>query len=168
MNNDIVLIELDLPLDFDEFLKPACLPDPLLDLYIINNTCVVSGWGTNSSSGKHYSKGSNVISSFPVSVGVAQEILNFVEVPIAECNQSYYDPASITDNMFCAGFLETGGKDSCQGDSGGPLVCEAADSAVAFITGIVSWGGACAVPNYPGVYTKVINYVDWIQNVLVG
>ncbi|PIO13067.1 hypothetical protein AB205_0135990, partial [Aquarana catesbeiana] len=76
------------------------------------------------------------------------DLLQCLEAPILsheDCQNSY--PGQITGNMICLGYLE-GGKDSCQGDSGGPVVCNGV------LQGVVSWGIGCALPGYPGVYTK--------------
>jgi len=46
-----------------------------------------------------------------------------------------------------------------QGDSGGPLFVNGQQ------VGIVSWSvKPCTVPPYPGVYTEVSYYVDWINS----
>ncbi|KAG8166276.1 hypothetical protein KVR01_004828 [Diaporthe batatas] len=85
--------------------------------------------------------------------------LRKVTVPVisrATC-QSQYGTSAITTNMFCAG-LTAGGKDSCSGDSGGPIV----DSSKTLL-GLVSWGQGCAEPNFAGVYTRVGQFVDWIN-----
>jgi secreted trypsin-like serine protease len=47
-----------------------------------------------------------------------------------------------------------------QGDSGGPLIVNN------YQAGIVSWSvKPCAQAPYPGVYTEVAHYVDWIRNI---
>lgn len=73
--------------------------------------------------------------------------------PIADCNDADSYNGDITSRMFCAGF-EAGGKDSCQGDSGGPIAYQRSDDR-RVLTGIVSWGFGCAVPELFGVYTRI-------------
>ena len=65
----------------------------------------------------------------------------------------------MTTNMICAG---KEGKDTCQGDSGGPLVVAVENKWT--LIGVTSWGKGCGVANQPGVYTKVINFINIINN----
>merc|ERR1711981_517275 len=141
-NNDFIILKLSSTLTFNDNVGPACLPDPDHAPDTKGQTCFVSGWGTLSSGG-----------SSPSS-------LQWVAVPTVtnqQCSQAY---SGITDSMICAGLPE-GGKDSCQGDSGGPFVCRDNDKAV--LTGVVSFGIGCALPDYPGVYARTTAVLDWVK-----
>ena len=95
--------------------------------------------------------------------------MKYASVPLIlleDCVQprTIYEVYEVTSNMVCAGFIE-GGIDSCQGDSGGPLVVpRSSTDATAIIYGVVSWGDGCAHPYAPGLYSRVANYLDWIQS----
>ncbi|XP_063897916.1 serine protease snake-like [Helicoverpa armigera] len=76
----------------------------------------------------------------------------------------------ITENQICAGDYEHGGRDTCQGDSGGPMQImeERVDCVHNFplhtIVGVTSFGRDCGRKMSPGVYTRVSQYVEWIEN----
>ncbi|XP_077123064.1 ovochymase-1 isoform X3 [Ranitomeya variabilis] len=143
---DLALIRLAEELTFNDFVRPVCLPsmeEPLQP----SSLCVVTGWGSTREDGQY----SNRLQQLPV------PILNNTI-----CNSNYY-PGAISDNMFCAGFPGSEGKDACQGDSGGPLVCPRSNKTYV-LYGIVSWGVGCARPKRPGVYTRVRSFLSWIEN----
>ncbi|XP_043822604.1 anionic trypsin [Dromiciops gliroides] len=142
MDNDIMLIKLKTPAVLNARVAAISLPKSCAPA---GTECLISGWGNTVSFGADY-----------------PDVLQCLEVPLlseAQCQASY--PRQITENMVCAGYLE-GGKDSCQGDSGGPVVCNGE------LQGVVSWGYGCALKNKPGVYTKVCNYVDWIETTIAA
>lgn len=83
------------------------------------------------------------------------------------CNRSF--SGMITDNMICAGGMIANKRDACSGDSGGPLVMDVVTDSDdgssqehVSLVGVVSFGNDCALKNYPGIYTRVSNYYDWI------
>uniref|UniRef100_A0A3B5MWK5 trypsin n=1 Tax=Xiphophorus couchianus TaxID=32473 RepID=A0A3B5MWK5_9TELE len=71
----------------------------------------------------------------------------------------------LTNNMFCAGTPE-GGKDSCNGDSGSGFTLQSENGRF-WAAGIVSWGLGCGQKGSYGFYTKVANYVDWINKIIM-
>ncbi|XP_068183573.1 hyaluronan-binding protein 2-like [Antennarius striatus] len=147
IHNDIALLKLS---DTDgvcahetQFVKAACLPDaPLPD----GIECTISGWGAteNSEFGS-----TNLLQA------------NVLLINQGKCSESKVYGRALDNTMFCAGHLQ-GGIDSCQGDSGGPLTCN--QNNVKVVYGLVSWGDQCGRKNKPGVYTRVLNFVDWIRS----
>ncbi|XP_053660394.1 trypsin [Anopheles marshallii] len=144
-NNDIALLELTYPVSISDRVMPICLPQAT-EMYE-GTRGIVTGWGRTKSGG-----------------GLSGT-LQQTEVPILtnrECRRAGYWAFQITNRMICAGYLE-GGKDSCQGDSGGPLQVLNTKLNHYELVGVVSWGRACAQKNFPGVYTRVSQYLHWIN-----
>ncbi|XP_075142844.1 complement factor I isoform X2 [Leptodactylus fuscus] len=144
--NDIALLEVQniykqpTCMQADNNLVPACVPWSPYQ-FKAGDTCTVSGWG----------RGDGLSKVFHLKWGHIHLMNN--------CSSVYKE--RFFDKMECAGTYD-GSIDSCKGDSGGPLVCHDAEG-VAYVWGIVSWGENCGEPGYPGVYTKVAHYFEWIS-----
>jgi secreted trypsin-like serine protease len=102
----------------------------------------------------------------------APRLLHEVDIEVIdpqEC-KAVYDQLQVSaftigDTEICA-TGPRGGKDSCFGDSGGPLVVPEGNGYVQ--VGIVSWGPQCGNPLFPGVYTRVSSFSDWIKGTMGG
>lgn len=71
----------------------------------------------------------------------------------------------ISDSQLCAGGLS--GQDSCKGDSGGPLMGQVNVYNNWMALGVVSYGPSpCGTSGWPGVYTRVTAYIDWILSTI--
>lgn len=54
-----------------------------------------------------------------------------------------------------------------QGDSGGPLQIKNPNYLCMHLQiGVTSFGKFCGKKNLPGVYTKVSNYISWIEEIV--
>ncbi|XP_043825702.1 complement factor I [Dromiciops gliroides] len=144
--NDIALIEMKKhPTKTTcelENTTPACVPWSKY-LFKPGDKCFISGLGQNEGIKNIYK-------------------LKWGEVKLIDNCSQYYSHRFFEKEMECAG-TDDGSIDACKGDSGGPLVCMDSND-VFYVWGIVSWGENCGKPEFPGVYTKVSNYFDWISH----
>lgn len=149
-DNDIALIKMNasLQLNEDEKWKTICLPTSNVTFNF--SRCLAIGWGLLSFGGER------------------PQILQEIEMPLVSrtvCTKNFKDINKVTENMICAGHLK-GSKGVCHGDSGGPLQCQSEDGSW-FQIGVTSWTQGCAWENYPGVFSRVLQYSKWI-NVVTG
>lgn len=142
---DIAVLKLKMPITFRMNVAPACLPekDWAESTLMTQKSGIVSGFGRTHEKGR------------------TSTTLKMLEVPYVDRNTCKLSSKfAITTNMFCAGY-DAKPEDACQGDSGGPHVTRFKDTY--FVTGIVSWGEGCAQKGKYGVYTKVTNFLKWID-----
>uniref|UniRef100_A0AAR2LLU3 Suppressor of tumorigenicity 14 protein homolog n=1 Tax=Pygocentrus nattereri TaxID=42514 RepID=A0AAR2LLU3_PYGNA len=143
-DNDIALMELDSPVNFNQNIWPICLPAATHE-FPAGQVVWITGWGATREGGSLAS------------------VLQKAEVRIINntvCSQLMND--EVTPHMICAGVL-AGEVDACQGDSGGPMSSVDPNSGRLFLAGVVSWGDGCGRKNRPGVYTRVTKYRSWIR-----
>lgn len=153
INNDIAVVELTESLNI-----PAVqLADAATtrQFALANSTVTVAGWGGR----KGYVQEEGPTADFP-------DILHKVDLTLLSNEQCIprFGTTRITNAMICATSLEQ--KGSCQGDSGGPLVIDTNTGPQQ--VGIVSFGAGCADPDFPGVYTRVSTFLDWIDILTTG
>ena len=146
--NDVAIIKFATAFTINQYVQPICPPPAQSGEWMSEGAPIhVCGWGA-----LQY-------------LGLGPEQLHCVDtkyVPFAKCSSNDSYGTSILPGMFCAGEFDEGGKDACQGDSGGPATYNGN------VVGVTSWGYGCAFPNYPGVYSDLAFYRDWIERNVDG
>jgi secreted trypsin-like serine protease len=145
--NDIMVYKLASRIDPDTGVKPLRLntsPLPPSDGQLLT----VMGLGRTSDGGQ---------------LATLLQDVEVNKIDFNDCNDgNSFNGEIIDEQMICAG-VATGGKDACAGDSGAPLVLRGGDPSQDVQMGLVSFGEGCANVNFPGVYTRVSFYNDWIK-----
>jgi len=153
--NDIALLRLDRQVPFNKYVRPACLANSFQP-HTANS--LATGWGLTDYQGKP----SKMLMKVVLELYSSQE-----------CNVTYISAISrqlkngiIEKSQLCAG-SHNYRRDTCQGDSGGPLqVYHPYQSCMYEVVGVTSFGKGCGNINTPGVYTRVYNYLDWIEGIV--
>ncbi|XP_013113565.1 phenoloxidase-activating factor 2 isoform X2 [Stomoxys calcitrans] len=153
--NDVALLILEDPFNWQENIRPICLPEP--NTNFDRSRCYATGWGKDKFSRD----------------GEYQVILKKIDLPIVPqdtCQQQLRQTRlglyfNLHESFVCAGGEK--GKDTCKGDGGSPLVCPVPGSPDRFYqVGIVAWGVGCAEENIPGVYANIPHLRPWISEKL--
>uniref|UniRef100_A0A452SLL0 Peptidase S1 domain-containing protein n=1 Tax=Ursus americanus TaxID=9643 RepID=A0A452SLL0_URSAM len=155
LRHDIALVLLSFSVNYSSYIQPVCLPERAF--HVESGTeCWVAGWGRLAGG----ETDPDFVAPAPVSVHL-QETKQLI-LHYKKCNQILLTRLGSLRNLVKKGMLcgYQDGKSLCKGDSGGPLVCEL--NATWVQVGIVSWGIGCGRKNYPGVYTEVSFYKDWV------
>ncbi|XP_041132843.1 hepatocyte growth factor activator-like isoform X1 [Polyodon spathula] len=137
-----------------QFVQPLCLPENDLT-FPDHHCCHIAGWG-------HMDEKKAADKEIKYAHHLQETVVPLV--PFEQCSRPEVYGTELTSNMLCAGYLTDCRRDACQGDSGGPLACE--QDGISYLYGIISWGDGCGRTNKPGVYTKVTNYVNWINSII--
>jgi len=148
--NDIAILALASKVEFRPGVVPACMPDEYrgrnLTTLLSSPSPTITGWGATFVGGGTVSR------------------LREAQVPVVgadECS-ARYRPVGVrlSEKQLCAG---RGGTDTCQGDSGGGMVANNLGGRWTLV-GVTSFGVDCARPDFPGVYTRVDQYLEWIRS----
>ena len=150
LNNDIGLVKLADPLQFDQLIAPIDLASIEAEDALLTPTTddlIITGWGAESERGPHV-----------VDLRYAQETF----IPTKTCQMPLSYGNAVTDNMLCAGYR---GRGTCDADSGGPLFIQR-DHATLF--GLTSFAKGCAEPLKFDVFTRVSKFQDWLRSCLAA
>ncbi|XP_063701401.1 serine protease easter-like [Culicoides brevitarsis] len=150
--NDIAVLRLAKPVKYSFFVKPICLPSDSelrAKTDFTDTKFVTAGWGRTEKKQQSEVKLKTVVDW----------------VSLNACNVVYEKAKTkVTEKQLCAGGKNS--RDSCQGDSGGPLMTLHKKDKLNYIylAGVISYGPArCGSKGWPGIYTRVGHYVDWIK-----
>ena len=149
LKHDIALLKLCKTVDYTQSIQPIKLIPK--DFSIPKSSPVTAaGWGRQ--------KAGNYTSISRVMMKVTIQTIE-----LGTCRRAYN---WISRGQICAGSEKLGGtgKDTCKGDSGGPLWYKI--NGTTYQVGIVSGGKGCGARGYPGFYTRIAHYRDWIDKYL--
>ncbi|XP_028978874.2 tryptase-2-like [Esox lucius] len=142
--NDIALVKVNQSVALTKLVGRVKLPETD-DNFSSASECWVTGWGETTDGAPRD--------------GILQQ-LNIPIVSKKDCLKVY---PHLSSNFMCAGDRK-GGMDTCVGDAGGPLVCVSAGEFLQ--VGIIGFRPSCTTRPYPGLYTRVASYLDFIKGTI--
>ncbi|XP_047518163.1 serine protease snake-like isoform X2 [Pieris napi] len=152
--NDIALLRTDRDIELNKYVVPACLHDGGA---LFNSIAIITGWGVTAYLDK----------SRP-------DVLKKATVErfeTSECEKKYPKYRLLPNGynsttQMCYG-NRVSNQDTCKGDSGGPLQVDHPNIRCMYmVIGITATGSLCGKAGLPSIYTRVENYVPWIEEIV--
>ncbi|XP_062551046.1 CLIP domain-containing serine protease B15-like [Armigeres subalbatus] len=145
-DDDVALLKLADRVEFDAHVQPICLTrqDDLHSALLEGQMFTI------------FSRG-------PPRAGYVPHNKHPIMLPLRNssvCEKIYRDiRLELSKSQLCVGGEP--GKDSCRGDSGGPLMLHSMNRW--YQVGLVSLGSEQCGGRIPGIYVKLVDYLDWIE-----
>ena len=145
--DNVALLRLATPLQFDSHVQPACLPEPG-DGHSVFLQCDIAGWGRANSS------------------DTLPDKLHSDTVPLASdefcAAPEIFGDRFVPRKSVCSGPNRGSHVDPCHGDAGAGITCldKSNDRMIAF--GILGEGDKQGCGRRAGIYAKLSGFVDWI------
>ncbi|CAH8442169.1 unnamed protein product [Schistosoma turkestanicum] len=151
---DLALLELENPLPLeDPGVQLAELPpgEDYLNWPADHVECIFVGWGCRVKNGKPSAQA---------------QAVHLITLKNKDCSLMYGNAAGLNDHHeFCAGYYQ-GRVGICSGDSGSGLIYKTGNKN--YVVGVASATHATAPELYPGLFTRVSYFRNWIDEVIDG
>ncbi|XP_065078775.1 CLIP domain-containing serine protease B15-like isoform X2 [Ochlerotatus camptorhynchus] len=149
--HDVALLKLTGKVTFDEYVQPICLPRK------------------EDHDERSLSEGQllTIFSKGPPVIGIVNRQKHAIAMKLRNssvCDKIYKDVRiELKTSQICVGGEP--GKDSCPGDSGSPLMQQIIDLVPLRWSqvGLVSLGPQKCGGKIPGIYVRLVDYIDWIE-----
>ncbi|XP_072943197.1 trypsin-1-like [Epargyreus clarus] len=150
--HDIALLQTHKRMKLNQFVVPACLDTGNQEAEEV----LATGWGATANRGAS----ADVLQKVKLSKFSQEECAMYF--PTERLMKRGFDPKTQT----CYGDKNQS-KDTCQGDSGGPLQIKSKRMKCMYVVvGVTSFGRACGFIGQPGIYTRVVDYLPWIESIV--
>uniref|UniRef100_A0AAG5CW86 Peptidase S1 domain-containing protein n=1 Tax=Anopheles atroparvus TaxID=41427 RepID=A0AAG5CW86_ANOAO len=149
--HDIALLRLARPVEYGALISPVCMPSwsRQVPQEIVGQDFTATGWGKT-----------HAFMALQRKLKIGMSGLN-----MTVCMRAYKMTApEVPQVQLCIGGKRR--RDVCYGDSGGALMRRENDLSRWTQVGIISFGANHCDQGFPGVYTNVAFYLDWIQRVI--
>uniref|UniRef100_A0A182X6T8 Peptidase S1 domain-containing protein n=1 Tax=Anopheles quadriannulatus TaxID=34691 RepID=A0A182X6T8_ANOQN len=158
--NNIAVLELGQPVQYQATIQPVCLPSDNQLLRAMENM-IATGWGRVMEENAPPTQILKRLDLQRMEPSICREALRRVRRPY---------PFVLDSSFVCSTTNHGDQERPCDGDAGAPVVVELPGTTNRYyLHGLVSWGYGCHQKQIPyTVLTKVVHFREWIDRIVSG